>query len=122
MFHNSCEISSIFQFLVKHVYLMHARLLTTDSHLAHDSVCNYAFSYRNIQVKSRIGIIFELFIVVPFWCNAVSIFLRGVEIWIFNAKLNISILNICLPFKFKQILNRLLHPFVTFAMCGWYQT
>ena len=44
--------------------------LSTNVQLDHDSVGNYTFSYRNIQVKKRIGIIVESFIGAPFWYDA----------------------------------------------------
>ena len=50
--------------------LIHVRIISIDLYLTHDSVCNYTFSYKKIQVKGRIGIIFESFITAPFWCDA----------------------------------------------------
>ena len=70
MFANNLEITFIFQCLIIHFYLIHVRILSTNLYLTPDSVCNYTFSYRNIQVRRRIGVIFESFIRAPFWCDA----------------------------------------------------
>ena len=70
MFSNNFEITYIFQCLIKHFYLMHVCIFSTNLCLTHGSVCSYTSSYRKIPVRRRIGIIFESFIRAPFWCNA----------------------------------------------------
>ena len=70
VFSNNFEITYIFQCLITHFYLVHVRILSTSLYLTHDSACNYTFSYRNIQLKRRIGIILEPFIRALFWCDA----------------------------------------------------
>ena len=70
MFSNNFEITNVFQCLIQHFYLIHVRMLSSNLYLTRDSVCNYTSSSMSIQVKRRIGIIFESFIGAPFWCDA----------------------------------------------------
>ena len=66
-FFNNVEIISI-QCLIKHFYLIHVPILSTAfKAVTHDSACSYMVSYRNIEVRRRIGIIFESFIRAAFW-------------------------------------------------------
>ena len=99
MFSNNFEITFIFQCLIIHFYLIHVRILSTNLYLNHDSVCNYTFSYRNIQVRRRIGIIFGSFVRTPFGAMPVSILQWHAEIGIFNTKL------VKYPFKSKYRAN-----------------
>ena len=98
-FSNNFEITSIFQCLIKHFYLIHVRILITNLYLTHDSVCNDIRSYRNIQVRRRIRIIFKSFIRAPLWCDVGYILQWHAEIGLFNAKL------VKYPFKYKYRAN-----------------
>ena len=69
MFSNNFEITCIFQCLIILFYLIHVRILSSSLYLTHDSVCDYTFSYRNIQLKRRIVFILESFIRAPFSCD-----------------------------------------------------
>ena len=69
MFSNNFEITYIFQYLMILFYLIHARILSSSLYLTHDSVCDYTFGYRNMQLKRRIVIILEPFIRAPFCCD-----------------------------------------------------
>ena len=56
MFSSNWKIASIFKCLMKHFYLIYVCILTINLYTALVSVCNYTFSYRNIQVRRRIVI------------------------------------------------------------------
>ena len=81
MFSNNFEITKIFQCLIIYLYLIHVRNLSTILYLTHDSVYNYTFSYRKIQLKRRIGIILEIFITALFWCDADKYFAVARRNW-----------------------------------------
>ena len=85
IFSNNFENTYIFQCLIMHFYF--SRILSTNLYLTHDNVwytlTHYTFSYRNIQVTKRIGIIFEPFIRDP--CGAMPF-----SIWQWRINWNIQ--------------------------------
>ena len=98
MFSNNFEITYIFQCLIIHFHLIHVSIVSTNLYLKHDSVCNYTFTYRNIQVRRRIGIIFGSFIRAPSWCDAGWHF--AVAPWNWNIQ-EIRMLNLFLDLKIR---------------------
>ena len=99
VFFNKFEITYISQCLIIRLYVIFVRILSTSLYLTHDSVCDYTFSYRKIQLKRRIEIILEPFIRAPFWCDPVSFLQWRAEIGIFNAKM------VKYPFTSKYLVN-----------------
>ena len=94
----------IFQCLILHFHLIHVSILSTNLYLKHDNVCNCMFSYRDIQIRRRIGIIFGSFIRAPSWCDAGWHF--AVVRWNLNIQRNWNIqeigkLNLFLGLKYQ---------------------
>ena len=98
-FFHKFEITYISQCLIIRLYVIFVRILSTSLYLTYDSVCDYTFSYRKIQLKRRIEIILEPFIRAPFWCDPVSFLQWRAEIGIFNAKM------VKYPFTSKYLVN-----------------
>ena len=104
MFSNGFEITCIFPCLILHFHLIHVSILRTNSYLKHDSVRNCTFSYENIQVRRRIGIIFGSFIRAHSWCDARWYF--AVVRWNWNIQRNwdiqeIGVLNLFLDLNIR---------------------
>ena len=99
MFSSNFEITYIFQCLKTHFYLIHVYIFKTKLYQTHDSVCNYTFSYRNSQLRRRIGIVLESFFRAPFWCDAGQHSAVAGRNWNINAKL------VKYPFRFKYRVN-----------------
>ena len=99
MFFNNFEITYIFQCLMIHFCLMYVRILSANLYVTHDSVCNYTFSYRNIQIRIRIGIILGTFIRAPFWCDV------GQHFAVAHRNGNIQRQIVKYPFRFKYQVN-----------------
>ena len=98
MFSNGFQITYIFQCLILHFHLIHVSILRTNLYLKHDSVRNCTFSYKNIQIRRRIGIIFGSFIRAPSWYDAGWHF--AVMRWNWNIQ-EIGVLNLFLDLNIR---------------------